>query len=380
MFSKTSLRHAISRVALIAVVVVVIIIIVGGSYVALSLSKNSSSLTSTSSATSNATTTSSSSTQATISTSSSSSTGTAASPSVVSTVPFTFCAPNPSGDIGSIAPVLVMQNQSYLQKYDPNAVLSATASQSTVTTQQLVAGQCQMAFYSQPTLVTSVLKSNISLTEVAVGQAGALFPVIVGANTSYTSISQLKTATWITTSFTLLEEEIVWAQQGWDASSITQVASSSPSASVTSVIAGKGVDMPTLAGALIPILEGQLRIVYNYTTPWPSNIIVTTPAFVQAHPDAVQAGVDALLAGSQFLNNPANQNYCVNLMLQTFPTYTPAQIAATISPSAAYFPPDGAISLGALQQLINAMYQYKQISANASASSLITRGFVSVGP
>jgi ABC-type nitrate/sulfonate/bicarbonate transport system substrate-binding protein len=382
MLSKKSLRKGVGRVTWIAVAVIIVIIIVGSSYAAISLSKgttsNSTQTTSTpTSTTSQSSSSTTSSTSSTSTSTSSSSTFAVPPPGQVSSVPFTFCIVNPATNIG-VVPNFIVINDSLLQKYDPNAVLDSSPSQSTVEAQALAAGQCQMAIFSQTTLTSDVVRGVVNISEVGVLQGPTIYTVVVGANTSLTSLTQTKTATWSFTSFTILPETILWAQQGWDASSITQVQASSASAAMSSVIAGKAVDLSSIGDSLIPLLAGQVRDLYNWTSPWPTNVIVATPAFIQAHPDAVQAGIDAFLYASSIINNPSYHDAVVNLLLKNFPTYTSAEASALIVPSTNPFPSNGAISLGQLQALINAQYQYKQIPNNATATSMVTNGFCPV--
>jgi ABC-type nitrate/sulfonate/bicarbonate transport system substrate-binding protein len=275
----------------------------------------------------------------------------------------------------------MMENQSLLQKYDPNAFLNVQASSSTVTVQGLETGLCNIAILNQNTFVSDVASNTVNLTEVAVDEGALPYSVIVASNSTLTTLAQTQTATWVNTgpgSQSAVSEEILWGQQGWTSSKISQIVSASAAGSLDAVISGKAVDFSSTAQAVPQLLGGQLRAVYNESFPWPIEVIVATPAYLKANPSAMQAAVDASLAANAFLNTPSNQNFIDKLVLPSFPGYTAQELNTLDSAPINNFPNNGAVSTGALQQLIDYQFTYGVLSKNVSATGLVTGGYAPV--
>jgi ABC-type nitrate/sulfonate/bicarbonate transport system substrate-binding protein len=271
-----------------------------------------------------------------------------------------------------------MENQSLLQKYDPNAFFNVQASSSTVIVQGLETGLCNIAILNQNTFVSDVASNTVNLTEVAVDEGALPYSVIVAANSTITTLAQTKTATWVNTgpgSQSAVSEEILWGQQGWSASSIPQIVSASAAGSLSAVISGKAVDFSSTAQAVPQLIGGQLRAVYNESFPWPIEVIVATPTYLKANPSAMQAVVDAADAANVVINNPADLPYVDGVILPNFVGYTAQELNILISAPINTWPNNGQISVGALQQLINYQLEYGVLSKNVSALSLLTAGY-----
>lgn len=366
MLSKSKVKHAISRTAMIALVVVVIVIIAGGSYVAISLSSQS-----TNSSTSSVTT------SASLVSSSSSSASTVSS-AIISTTPYTIGSSNPTTSLG-VVPLLVAEQQNLFTKYDPNAKLE-TFSSGSVGLQALASGTIQMLATVASTLIIGISNGdNITI----VGNWWSPVPPslwVVSASSNYTSPAQLEGKTLSTgppssQSYAFLS--IYASQAGWgNLSQLPTVTVRTPTDQVTAVISGQVQGTLVAPFDYFPFLSTKLvKVIGNYSVAWPDLLIATTPSFAASHPNAVRAAMASIYGADAIFDANAN-NYTQNLLLNTFPA-TSLEGAQSIITTAQYATSSN-LSLSQTQAEINGLYTNGVISRNLTATSILDPDFVTI--
>ena len=339
--------------AVIAVIVIVIIVVAAaGAYLAFYHVTTSTTTTS--------------------STSSSSSTSTT---TPISTTPYTIAAQSPAGGPGGLS-VLLAQQHGILQQNDPNAKFVPIASPAAMV-QSLIAGTSDIIVDGATNVIGAYAGGSHNITIIGSALDNLPFSLIVSSTSNYTSISQLKNALFASqapTGFTSILLHQMAQEQGWP--SINTVTLQSATATITAVIAGKADATLVDDGTLSTFLgTGLIRVVANITNSLiPNQAIVTTPAFLKAHPDAVKAAVASIEAGGMIYDE--NQSATVSFVLLQFPSMSTAGAENLVS--LVRFSTDGSFTLAQLQTTINILYTYKAITTNVTASSLVSQGFAQI--
>ncbi|QXJ28967.1 hypothetical protein J5U23_01836 [Saccharolobus shibatae B12] len=126
------------------------------------------------------------------------------------------------------------------------------------------------------------------------------------------------------------------------------------------------------------IENGTLRVIYNFTYPWPMFSIFTTRSFLEQHPDVVKAAVMAILMGDQIYEENTN-NITVNFLINYYKNIMEPSYAYNVLFKEVKFSTNGAINATAIQVLINT-YRELGIITNTTitANDTYTNEFVPI--
>ena len=264
------------------------------------------------------------------------------------------------------------------KQYIPDATFTTTSASTQIPT-QLIQGSIQMAVLSPAGFVSPFAAgAPVSMVANLIPQP-TLWTVFVAANSSITSMSQLHGKVFADgasgdTAGTVME----WMLQtyfGWKLGSdyTFSYLGALPSL-LAAVQAGVAPASAISLNGFVPqLLSGQYRSIYNFTLPYPSAALFASNSFIQQHPDAVRATVEAFLAADKAWDSNTTG---VASMLQS--VYKMSPQAASIDAQSIFFSQDGSMSITANQQAVNEAFQGKAISQNFSIVPFISTQFVPV--
>lgn len=355
-------KVGIGRIVIAVVVVIIIVVAATGTYLAFYHGSTTTPLSSNSSTTST-----------TISSSASASSSIAQ----ISTTPYTIAVQAPSGGEAGLAALLAEQ-QGYLTATDPNAKLLPIASPA-AELQALIAGTADILDGATTNFISAYAGGLHNITIVSNAMPQLEFALIVSPSSNYTSFNQLQNSTFGAQApggATSILLQVLAAQAGW--STIHTVRLQSATATITAVISGQVAATVVDYGTLSTFIgTGLIKVIQNVTNPLqPNQVVATTPAFLQAHPDAVQAAIAALNMGAAEFNS--NKTLALNFIVSEVPSIP--KVGAESLVSWVQFSADGSLSLSELQTTVNYMLTYKAITTNVTASDMVTRGYATINP
>lgn len=301
----------------------------------------------------------------------------------------TFLAPTTSNDSFTIggfvntpdfADWYLVQQSGLAGQYIPHATFTPIANGAQIPT-ALVSGQLQMAFGDPLQEVTAIVASH-QIQLVAVLKASPTpWEIAVAANSSYTTLQSLHGASFAVTSTaapnTFLLEYELQNMLGWKLNTdYTLEAFGSIPSDLAATLKGSAAAFITSDYYLYPYTSsGQMRNVANFTLPYPGLALFSSTAFIQQHPDAVRATIEAFTQAG-FL---WDENSSVGQAMLTSHYYMPLAVAQhDMQLWPIIYTTDGSIPLSGIQKTVDITYTAGGISTDVNASSFVSTEFVPI--
>lgn len=269
-----------------------------------------------------------------------------------------------------------VQQQGIAKEYIPNAKFTSLSGAQLG--QALASGTAQMGF-GDPTSLLGPISKGASIVLVAnlIGQ-GVNWMFLTATNSKIHSVQDLKGAVLSVSTPGSTGAYV----QGYILNEFGMKAGQDYTITPTGSLPGQlaAVESGSAAATIAPIQtaypfvsNGTLRSFYNFTLPYPALALFSTSSFIQQHPDAVRATIEAFLKADSIWDS--NSTAAIGL-LETQYHLNPA--AAQFGYYTTYFSTDGYISLSLTQGAANVLYQQGGLSQNISASSFVSREFVPI--
>lgn len=202
--------------------------------------------------------------------------------------------------------------------------------------------------------------------------------VFVNANSSYKTLSDLKGATMGSTSVGSANyhwTEYVFSQLGWTVGNQYQITAlghvaaelaALQTGSVQAIVTGE-------SNGLACEQAGQCRALEVIQLPYPYQSLVATTSFIQNHPDAVKAAVEAFLMASAVWN--ANVTYATSLLTTQY-NLNAEQIQLELQD--VHYSLDGSMSISGYTQAVNFLLTTGSLTQNITIANYMNNQFVPI--
>ncbi len=245
--------------------------------------------------------------------------------------------------------------------------------------QALVSGQAQMAFGDTSLTIGSIANGAPVQLVANLMPEPLEWGIFVLGNSSYKSLQDLHGANFGATSAgatsSYITQYVLAKQLGWQVGTDYSMRYlGSFNAENAAMLTGSlKAQAESVVSEYSYMVSGQLRSIYNFSLGYPAVSLYASTTFIQQHPDAVLATIEAFLAAGEMWNR--NSTLALNILQSQF--NLPPE-AAQFNYQAITYSTDGAISLTKNQLVVDFMYGSGQIKQNMTVSSFVAHGFVPI--
>ncbi|QGA69037.1 ABC transporter substrate-binding protein [Sulfolobus sp. E11-6] len=297
----------------------------------------------------------------------------------ISTTPITIGAVSASHPDMAAWAFMEKNISSIIKEYDPNINFEDFPAGSSAVIHAVESGSVQIGIAGTDVIVVAISKGAPLVIVATFRVTPAIRDVVVKSTSNITNLNQLNGTISANSAPGSLD---TIAAEYFAITHHLQFKYSyvgSFSAQIAAVVSGAAT-FTNIASFDAPRLteNGTLRVIYNFTYPWPMFSIFTTRSFLEQHPDAVKAAVMALLKGNQIYEQNQN-NITVNFLINYYKNIMKPSYTYNVLFKEVKFSTTGAINATAIQVLINT-YRELGIITNTTitANDIYTNEFVPV--
>ena len=263
------------------------------------------------------------------------------------------------------------------KQYVPNAKFVSLAGAQIP--QALASGQAQMSI-DDPTALIPAIATGLPATFVA-SLTVSISPwvIVVAGNSTIQSLQQLHGqnfgVTTVGSTLNYLTQYELSKQLGWKLNTDYKVVGLGSVPSIYAALETGSIQatLQSVATVYNQLASGTFRSVYNFSLPYPAVGLVATNSFIEQHPDAVLATVEAFLAAGAMWNT--NGTLATSVLESQFKL---SPEGAAYAYGKTLFSSDGFISVSGFQAAVDLLKNGGALNATVSVPNIISSKFVPI--